>query len=315
MTKARLAVAVAVAVLALPASALAVARISSDSNCPSTEAISLRLLGLLAAGGPEKASARVHADEQTMRIELSTPGEDNRERNVPSIGDCDARAETAALIIAAWLDAMPVGTISAPGIPPRDVGSAPRSRDEEDALDDPDEERLSVSTRSLVGAGLFGAADGQGATTGIAVEAATPNLLEQFGWTLRASLGLPRELAVGEGIAHYWRPTFVLAASADFSGKKWGLRTQVGPALGILLVNGTGYTKNRSDSAPTWGFDVGLVLLRRWDYREGWLRLGAAAWPQGRAIRSSAIVAGSDIVVALPGWEVSLCGGFSWAIL
>ncbi len=44
---------------AVPVPAGAAARVSSDSACPSSDAVSQRLLGLLAAGGPEAASAHV----------------------------------------------------------------------------------------------------------------------------------------------------------------------------------------------------------------------------------------------------------------
>ena len=305
----------AAAVLAIPASSVAATRVSSDSNCPSSDAISLKLLGLLAAGGPETASARVRIDGDSMRIEVSTPGEESRLRTVPATGDCEARAEMAALIIAAWLDAMPVGTISAPGVPPREIRAAPQRSGESDPLDDPEKAPFAISTHTMLGAGIFGLADGRGASTGLAATAAMPNLLENFGWSLEASLGLPRQMTVGQGIAHIWRPTFVLSASAEPYRKKWVVRVQAGIALGILLVSGSGYSSNRSTTSATWGASAGLCLARTWKRHEAWLRLDGVAWPQGRTIRSDRVPSGPDISTPLPEWEIRSSMGFSWGIL
>jgi hypothetical protein len=304
------------AVLAMPAASVAATRVSSNSNCPSSDAISVKLLALLAAGGPETASARVRSDGKSMQIEVSTPGEEGRQRTVPATGDCDAQAEMAALIIAAWLDAMPVGTLSAPGIPPREVRAAPGSSSgESDPLDEPEGDPVTISTRTILGAGILGFADGQGAVGGLAATVAMPNLLENFGWSLEASLGLPRQISVGQGIAHIWRPTFALSASAELYRKHWVVRAQTGAALGILLVNGTDYSANRSSTSVTWGASAGLCLLRPWKRHEMWLRLDGVAWPQGRAVRSNSLVSSQDISVPLPEWEIRSSVGFSWWIL
>jgi len=308
-------IALTAAVLAFPAMSIAATRVSSDSNCPSSDAISIRLLGLLAAGGPETASARVRSEGDSMRIEVSTPGEAGHQRTVPATGDCEARAEMAALIIAAWLDAMPVGTITAPGIPPREIRATPRSSGESDPLDDPENAPPAIDTYTTLGTGIFGLADGRGANTGLAATVGMPNLLESFGWSLEASLGLPRQLAVGQGIAHIWRPTFVLSASAEPHRKKWVVRVQAGIALGILLVSGSDYSSNRSTTSAMWGASAGLCLARPWKRHEAWLRLDGIAWPQGRAIRSDRIPSGPDISVPLQEWEIRSSIGFSWRIL
>ena len=300
------------AMVCLPAVASAATRVSSDSNCPSSDAISVRLLGLLAAGGPENASARVHNEGQSLRIEVSAPGEYNQQRTVATTGDCDDRVEISALVIASWLDAMPVGTIAAPGIPPRERRPMSGARGGADPSDDPDWEPTRTSRRTLVGAGLFGLADSQGESGGLALSVGMPALIEDLGLLLEASLGLPRELSVGAGRARYWRPTFALQGSAGLSGKHWGLRLLVGPALGVLKISGSGYDKNLNEATVTWGVDVGLAVTRSVGKHEGWISLGAMAWPQGRRIRSKPDSSTSE--VALPDWEARLAAGFSWGI-
>ena len=309
----KISLALTLAAVAMPALSHAATRVSSDTNCPSADAISQRLLGLLAAGGPATSSARVRSEGETLHIELATPGEANRERTVPGSGDCEARAEMAALIIAAWLDAMPVGTISTPGVPPRAPPPAPRQATEPDPLEEAENPPLSLGTRTLVGAGLFGLVDTEGASPGFALEAAMPNLVELFGWTAEVSLSLPRQISAGQGTAHYWRPTFALAATGEIRANNWAVRPQAGAALGILSVKGTGYDQNSRATTVTWGAGAGVALARSWRRNELWLRLDALLWPQGRSVRSK-LPSGSDIEVALPEWEIRLAAGFSWGI-
>jgi hypothetical protein len=310
--KALTALALASTVLAIPSRTLAVARVSSNSNCPSSDAISLRLMGLLPAGGPERASARVRSEGDTMRIEVSTLGEESRQRTVEATGDCDARAEMAAFIIAAWLDAMPVGTFSSPGIPPREV--RPLLRRGRAADDDPEVERLSFSKRTLLGGGVFGQADGLGASAGLAAMVGMPNVVENVGWLVEASMSLSRQMSLGQGTAHILRPTLALSATFELYRKHWLVRAQVGPALGILLVHGTDYDANRSDTTVMWGVDVGCSLVRPWKGHEMWVRLDANAWPQGRSILSAQGGLSPNLMAPLPSWEIRSVVGFSFGI-
>ena len=308
-----IALALTAAVLAISSQAVAAARISSNSNCPSSDAISIKLLGLLAAGGPESASARVRSEGDSMRIEVATPGEESRQRTVPVSGDCESRAEMAAFIIAAWLDAMPVGTISTPGVPPREVRHLPKAAGEADPLDETEGERLSISAHTFLGVGVFGLGDGLGASPGLLALVGMPTLVENVGWLLEASMTPPRQMKVQPGTctAHILRPTVVLSATFELNRKRWLLRAQVGPALGILLVNGTDFPKDRSDTSVMWGADVGLTLARPWRRHEMWVRLDAVAWPQGRSVLSKS----PNAAEPLPGWEVHAALGFSLGVL
>jgi hypothetical protein len=305
--------ALALAFLVFPGAALAATGVASDSNCPSSEMVSLKLVGLLPEGGPGKATVRIHSDGGALQIELATSGEEPHRRAVPVTGDCEARAEMAALVIASWLDAMPVGTIRAPGIPPRQVRFRQTQGVEQDGSDDGETEPLAFSMRTYLGASILGLVDGQGAGTGLAMAASMPNLLDEFGLWLDLSLALPRNIAVGQGTAQYWRPTLALAASAEFYRKNLVLRVQAGPALGVLLVHGSGYNPDRSDSSLTWGAQAGLSLVQPWRRDEVWLLLEALLWTQGRAVHSPT-PSGVDLTARLPESELRLSLGFSWEI-
>jgi hypothetical protein len=295
---------------------VAATRVSNDTNCPSSDAISLRLLSLLPAGGPANASARVHADGQSLRIEVATPGEQNRQRTIPAAGDCEAQAEAAAFIIAAWLDAMPVATLATPGLPPREPPARSTRPPESESADEP-EARTMLDTHMLVGAGVFGSADTQGASTGLAIEGRMPNLLEGFGWSFESSLGLRREIGLVQGTVRYWRPTFAVAATADLYKKAWVLRAQAGPALGILSASGSGFNVNHQSTTVTWGAIGGIGLARLWRRSEAWLRFDGMAWPQGRRflVKADVSPSPSTLEASLPDWEVRLTAGFSYSIM
>lgn len=295
-----------IVVCLLPGLARAATRVTSETNCPSAEAISQRLLGLVAARGPTAASARVRSEGESLRIEVSTPGEEEQARSLPAVGDCDERAELAALVIAAWLDALPAGRIAAPGIPPREhpssalVGGGPP---------------VTINTRTLLGAGFFGSADVLGPSAGLAVVGAMPRLIEGFGLTAEVALGLPRQMGLGEGTVHFVRPTFAMAGSGELGGRRWMVRPQAGIALGLLRVRGSGFVSNNSTStAATWGAVGGVTLVRAWRGKELWLRLDGMAWPQGRAARSRQLPTDLMIEAPFPEWEVRLTAGYSFGV-
>jgi hypothetical protein len=252
-----------------------------------------------------------------MRIQLSTPGEATRERTVPASGDCATRAEKAALIIASWLDAMPMGTIATPGVPPRvPTPSAQAASSESESLDDLDNPPVSIGTHTLLGAGCFAVVDGQGVSGGLALAAGMPNLIERFGWSVEASLGMPRQMSVGQGSARYWRPTFALAATAEMRAKHWAARPQAAAVLGVLSIDGTGFnSQNLSATTVNWGAAAGVTLARLWRQNEFWLRVEGVAWPQGRAVRIRQLPTGPDLSVSFPDWELRWTAGVSWGIL
>jgi hypothetical protein len=297
--------------------ARAATHVSSNTNCPSSDTISLKLVGLLPAGGPASASVRVRAesnrDGQMIVIEVSTPGEEAHQRTLPASGDCDSRAEAAALIIAAWLDAMPAAVLAAPGVPPRIKKAAPTSGDAADFADEDESEPVPKGLRGLLGGSLLGLADGQGSDAGLALDGTF--LLGQFGAALSVSLALPRSVAVGQGTANYWRPTFELNAMAQLYGAKWSLYAQAGPALALLLVQGTGFSPNHSDYSYELSAGAGLRAMVPWNNKTAWLGVNGILWPQGRKVEST--VSGSPAVLSapLPGWEVRLAVGLSWRIL
>jgi hypothetical protein len=286
--------------------------VSSNSECPSAEAVSAHLLGLLPTGGPENAAARVRSDGQSMRIDLSAPGEETQQRSLFVDGDCKARAELAAYVIASWLDAMPVGTLKAPGIPPREPRPLASSSTH---FFDPEGEPLSISTRTVVGAGVLGQNDTLGTVAGGLLVVGMPSLIEQTGWLFESSLASSRQLSVGQGTVSFRRPTFTLALTYNFYGKRWAIRGRLGGSLGVLMASGSGFAPNNSTTTVMWGLNAGLALTRRWHRHEWWLGLDTTGWPQGRRILTRVGNAGTVLSKELPSWDLRFVLGYAFAIL
>ncbi len=317
MNPTSLACAFAISLLAGLPAAMGATRVLSNTNCPSSDAVSLKLVGLLSAGGPASASARVRAESNrdglALFIEVSTPGEETHQRVLPATGDCDSRAEAAALIIAAWLDAIPAAVLVAPGIPPRVQGAAPTSGDAEDLVAEEEPVPVPKGLRTLVGGSLLGLVDGQGVDAGLALDGTF--LFGQFGLVLNASVALPRGVAVGQGSANYWRPTLELNAMAQLHAAQWSLYAQAGPAVALLLVQGTGFDPNRSDYSYELSAGAGLRAMIPWKSRTAWLTVGGILWPQGRRVESTVANSSAIISASLPGWELRVAMGLSWRVL
>lgn len=296
----------------IPSRAWSAARVSSNSDCPSAEAVSGHLLGLLPAGGPENVAARVRNDGQAMRIDLSAPGEATQQRSLSVDGDCNARAELAAYVIAAWLDAMPVGTVKAPGIPPRERRPLESSSTH---FFDPEGEPLSISTTIVVGAGVLGQSDTLGTAAGGLLFIGMPSLIEQTGWLFESSLTSSRQLSVGQGTATFRRPTFTLALTYDFYRQRWAIRGRLGGSLGVLMASGSGYAPSNSTTSVMWGLNGGLALARRWHRHECWLGFDTTGWPQGRRVLTRVSDSGTVLAKELPSWDLRFVLGYSFAIL
>jgi hypothetical protein len=255
----------------------------------------------------------VSVEGESLHIELSTPGEANQNRTMPAPADCDARAEMAALVIAAWLDVMPVGTIRTPGIPPRERAPLETGGSHADP-DDPDNPRVPISTRTLLGGALVGSTDTLGTSAGVAVVVAMPHLVDALGWALEGAVGWSRQMTLGQGSVRYTRPTLAAVLSGEAGGPRWLVRPQGGLALGVLSVRGSDFLQNRSATTVMWGGVAGVTVARAWKRAELWLRLDGMVWPQGRVVRSRQVPTDLESEAPLPGWEVRLAAGFSWAV-
>jgi hypothetical protein len=321
----------ALCMAALPASAAP--SVSSDSECPSAADVVARLAGLWNADNPASVAAHIHVGVGQMTVELVSESEPAATRALPAEPDCESRAQAAALVIAAWLDAMPADSLvlpapappfgdfttdSPPGLPPRASPApvpapvlAPAARLGISVTETP----LPPPSRFSLGLGAFASLDAQGAGAALFGEAAWARVVSWFGLAATLSVPLPRELGLGSGTALWWRPVVALTLRAPLTQGAWILDGGVGPVFGLLVVAGSGFSPNHTDVAASWGATASVRLA----YRRGhsgayWAELRTWVWPATQSIRND-VVGATPRLAALPRIEGQFGLGFSFGAL
>jgi hypothetical protein len=138
-------------------------------------------------------------------------------------------------------------------------------------------------------------------------------LAGRLGLQGRLSFPLPRELAVGSGTARWWRPVLALGLHLPITEEPWVLAMDAGPALGLLLVSGSGFDHNHTDQALSWGASGGLRFAHQRGRVAYWAELRAWLWPRAQSIRED-VRGSAPRLTALPRIEGHLGLGFSLGI-
>jgi hypothetical protein len=279
--------------------------IVSNSNCPSSEAIKARVVGLVENQGSDAARALIDVQRDVLRIELSSYGERPRVRTLPTEGSCVDQAESVALVIAAWLDTFPMNELAAPVILPPIV-TVPKVAPKIIPTAAPS------LRQSWFGFGIQGTRDNHNSMAGLTTELAFPRLWKYFGVQVNLSMSWPREPTIGQGRALLYRPTLVFALATQSTQGAWFFMPTLGPSLGMLMVKGQGYEKNHTSYAWMWGANVGGRLARRVGKRSYWLGSNVTLWPTPPRIRSVIIgTTNTDKARTLSYWEWQLTLGMS----
>jgi hypothetical protein len=305
--KAKIASRALLVLLAFPALARANPTVTSDSECPSADAVTAALAGLLPPGGPVSAQARIRTLDDHQEVAFSSEGEPAHSRELPQDPDCGARAQAAALIIAAWMDAMPVGALSLPEV-------AVATAQPADSL--PAEDPSTASERRQVwpGLGVLGMIDTVGANLGLTGEVGVEHVVGGLGLAAALSAALARDVSVGQGSARWWRPAMELQVRLPVLPEDWNVEASLGPAVGLIILQGRGYDRNSKDVASCWGAGAGLRSSRTWGRTRLWIEARARLWPETQKIRNEVKDAPLPRTQELPHWEGYLSLGFSLAV-
>lgn len=303
--KARIASLTCLILLAVPRFGRAAPSVTSDSECPSASAVSAGLVGLLPSGDPVFAVANIRTLGDRQVVELSSEGEPVGRRELPPQADCQTRALDAALIIAAWLDAMPARSFEPPDV----TASAPPPHDKTSAVPPTDEE----PHRVWVGLGLLGMLDAVGANMGMTAEVAIERVVGSLGLAAATSAALARDVTVGQGTARWWRPALQAALRLPLLDDDWNLEASLGPILGLIVLQGRGYDQNRKDVVSSWGAGAGLRSARTWGRAQLWFELSGRFWPERQRIRNEVQDTKTTRTEELPRWEGYFGLGFSLA--
>jgi hypothetical protein len=293
---------------ALPAHALSVV---SDTDCPSAPDVQSALSDLVPAVDTPAVEVRVRSTVETLLVEFASEGEPLRSRELRAEGDCAARARTAALVAAAWLDALPAQSLDAPeapGVPTPQPATAPEPP--QAAAPEP----ATTTPRLWLGFGAFGLIDDWGASTGVLGDGQFGGLTGPVDVGLSLAVPLARRADLGKGTALWWRPSAELTLRVPLAHGEWIVSPGLGAVVALLRVSGSGYDHDNTDTVTTWGARAQLRVQRPWMNHGLWIEVGARIWPLEQHLRNN-VNGGDPVLRGLPRWDGQVAVGFSFATL
>jgi len=317
-------------------------RVASDSQCPSAHAVQEALDALGGRLTPRPCSASVLNHGARLTVELAWSGDPQSEmRELAVESDCDSRAQSAAVVIASWLGALPeVGLVtSSPktptevqvaksgvhesGQPPVEAPTvAPTTKSHARPSEAPSlsDKALSGSGsrgvgRSWLGVGVGGSAGG-GVIPGARIEYLRASSSAGFhvGWMASALASMPRSQSLDGGTSSWMRPALALTGTASWGGDRVRLAMDLGALAGFTVAWGSGYPANHMDSSPTWGVTCGLRLQVNLTSSVPWVELRVIDWLHAQGLQHDIQPTGIVSTTDLPPLEAVLSLGWSFAI-
>jgi hypothetical protein len=270
--------------------------IASDSACPSADAVRQALASLRPADWPSTVVV-IQAADQSLTIDLGSSGAGQRRLAVGP--DCAARAMSAALVIATWMDDLPAEVTGAPILRATDVTPpAPSPHN---------------SAYQEIGAGLSSALAGGWALGGHA-EFVRMRAARDLGWQASIGIGAPRDIWIGNGVTRWMRATASLALHAGRESRRLLVAADLGLAFAYTAAWGTGYAENRSDRSFTWGPVAGARAGIPWGRFRLWTDLRAWRWVQPESVAIDSAASANITSAILPSWEAQWSLGGSYVL-
>jgi hypothetical protein len=253
----------------------ALLELTSNSECPSSNAVSDVLGQILGIPAGEHVAERAQLDRGPAELVVTLRSADAHvlgERALPLEGDCNELARAAAVVLAAWLtDAHPefVPKIA----PAADVsegapsGAAPVAAAPHTAVVPPSgavrsngDMRLASTWRARVSATLGAAVlPTPPAIAGSVAFSIVPDT-GGIGATLRVGAVTPRRIDAQGGEARYFRWPFGAGAVLRVAGRHLATELELGGTLGWLHVEGRSFSPNQSANDVTFGPFAALRL-------------------------------------------------------
>lgn len=273
--------------------------IASDSSCPSADAIRQTLVGLRPAADWPAMVVVIRTGDQSLSIDLGSGG--TRQRQLAVGPECSARAMSAALVIATWMDDLPAEVTGAPILRAPD-SPAPAS---------PPLPRSSAYQE--VGAGMSTAVAG-GWTPGGYAEFIRMRAERGLGWQSNLGLSAPREVWVRNGVTRWMRATAAVALHARHSWRRPLVAADLGLAIAYTAAWGTSYAENRRDQSFTWGPVAGARAGIPWGRFRLWTDLRVWRWFPSESVQVDSTASDSSTSVALASWEGQWSLGVSYVL-
>jgi hypothetical protein len=281
-------------------------------RCPDREQVERRLRPLLS---PEQQAISkgtitlVPQDGENVMLILSRPdGAEIARKLLPPNQSCDERAETAAVMAAAWQAQIhPQLRLTLPS-GPRPVATLPASAvvREAPAASPP------FAMQLAVGAAAIGAWQPASLTPGAQVDLKAG--ARSSDWSARLSLiGVAtHETTVPPGRVEWRRLYAVLAVVRDIplGARGWMLAASAGALAGAITMSGVGYSMNRSAQNFDLGAEATLRILKRFDRVQPWLGIAVDGWTRRQTIE----VTGESTTSSLPRLQPRMALGIDFVI-
>lgn len=276
--------------------------VHSATACPSSEAITARLLPLL----PGQASKTSLADQADLKLIPGEPAGPPRlrlrltsadgtpigQRDIPLSDRCDELAETVAVLLASWKSDPQPGIPPLAG-PPAIARSAPASTGATAGL----ELQLGVGA----GAALLGGTAPSGR-----LEAGLGSLHSHWQGRIGLAAEATRQTALAPGHVHWRHGMATVSLVCRTLNPDWLLSADAGPLLGFATLSGQGFDVNQQQNSLEFGLDAGLRAGLRWRRFTLWADLRGESWLQ----RQRARVTGGD-AIAMARWDLAATLGLS----
>jgi len=273
--------------------------ITSDSPCPSADSVRQALTTLRPAADWPDTTVAIRAADQSLTIDLGSQdlgSQDTHQRRLAAGLDCAARAMSAALVIATWMDDLPDEVTGAPILrakAPPPLSSGPAYQE--------------------IGVGLSTAVPGAWAPGGHA-EFIRMRAEQDLGWQASIGLFAPRDIWVGNGVTHWMRATAAATVHARHRSKRPFAAADLGLALSFAAAWGTGYAENRSDRSVTWGPVAGIRAGIPWGRVRLWTDLRGWRWFHSESVQIDSTSSNNSTSAALPTWEGQWSLGVSYVL-
>jgi hypothetical protein len=252
---------------------LAAVSVQGATTCPTPQAVEARLRPLLAGGEGAVGEVRLEREGPALHVALYSPdGRLNTRRTVTGAHSCEALADAAAVIVAAWQGDAGVQPLLAADTPPGAASSDVRAN-------------APAPVASIAGAWGLGAAAGlslagtrpAAAGTLTAIHAPLPHL--PWAGRLGFVYQWPRESALPGGKLRWQRWVLELGPQLEGAGGPWRWAVHAGGAAGLTQLLGVGLEDPRLQQDLGLGITGGARLALGRSSLRPFLELGVRGWP------------------------------------